>query len=352
METVTSKIDLATLDAPPALASVQRIVDGFKDFQVLRAGFVSGIFDWLATHGPAAKSAIAEGTGLRGAHLGGFLQALEDLGLLARCEGGYALAPGMDTVLRADSRWCQAPTVAHLLDPTGGWADLGRFLSADWIQTALPAPAVERHPLLNEACRLADRVATRDAFADARTLLCFDGADGLLAAALCQRLPQLMATVVVPPAGLRRAEETLAACGVAERCRLLAGSALDVDDGERFDAALLFHALYPVRKSMGDALAAVAARLAPGGELCSAHWFCLEACETAPGGLRDLDRAVLTDSHPLCHVETFGERFVAAGLGDEGREDIDGPCGHLKLHFASRALNPVVVSPYLRCSRC
>lgn len=339
METVTSKIDLATLDAPPALASVQRIVDGFKDFQVLRAGFASGIFDWLAAHGPAAKSAIAEGTGLRGAHLGGFLQALEDLGLLARRDGGYALAPGMDAVLRADSRWCQAPALDRLLDPAGGWADLGRFLSANWVQSALPASSVERHPLLQEARRLAERLATRDAFANARSLLCFDDADGLLAAALCRRLPQLAATVVVPPEGLRRAEETLAAAGVAGRCRLLVGTPLDADDGERFDAAVLFHALYPVRKSTVDALTTVAGRLAAGGELCCAHWFCLEACETAPGGLRDLDKAVLTDSHPLCHVEQFDERLQEARLVDVHREDLTGDYGNVKTFFARRPKN-------------
>lgn len=336
METVTPKIDLATLDAPPALATVQRIVDGFKDFQVLRAGFTSGLFDWLAAHGPAAKSAIAEGTGLRGAHLGGFLQALEDLGLLARRDGGYALAPGMDAVLRTDSRWCQAPALDRLLDPADGWADLGRFLSANWAQSALPAPSVERHPLLQEARRLAERLATREAFAGAHSLLCFDDADGLLAAALCRRLPQLTATVVVPPEGLRRAEETLAACGVSGRCRLLAGTPLDADDGERFDAAILFHALYPLRKSTVDALTAAGKRLVPGGELCSAHWFCLEACETAPGGLRDLDKAVLTDSHPLCHVEQFGERLQEAGLIDAGREDLAGDYGNAKLHFGRR----------------
>lgn len=339
METATSRIDLATLDAPPPLASVQRIVDGFKDFQILRAGFTSGIFDWLAAHGPAAKSAIAEGTGLRGAHLGGFLQALEDLGLLARRDGGYALAPGMDAVLRADSRWCQAPALDRLRDPAGGWADLGRFLSADWAQGALPAPSVERHPLLQEARRLAERLATRDDFANARTLLCFDGADGLLAAALCQRLPQLAAAVVVPPERLRRAEETLAACGVAGRCRLLAGSPLDADDGERFDTAILFHALYPVRKSTVAALTATGARLAPNGELCCAHWFCLEACETAPGGLRDLDKAVLTDSHPLCHVEQFDERLQEARLIDIHREDLAGDYGNVKTFFARRPKN-------------
>lgn len=342
MPSTTTEIDQAAaggperFKAPPALADMTRIVDGFKEFQVLRAGFASGIFDWLAAHGPAAKAAIAEGTGLRGAHLGGFLQALEDLGLLARCDGGYTLAPGMDAALCADSRWYQAPALDSLLDAASGWADLGRFLAANWTPGALPASSVERHPLLQEARRLAERLTARAGFANARTLLCFDGADGLLAAALCRRLPQLTVTAVVPPAALRRAEAMLAACGVGERCRLRAGTPLAADDGERFDAVILFHALYPVRRSTVDALTASGARLNPGGELCSAHWFCLEACETAPGGLRDLDKAVLTDSHPLCHVEHFGERLQDAGLIDAGREDLAGDYGNAKLHFGRR----------------
>lgn len=340
MDTNTPCPALATLDAPPALASVQRIVDGFKDFQVLRAGFTSGIFDWLAAHEPAAKAAIAEGTGLRGAHLGGFLQALEDLGLLARRDGGYALAPGMEAVLRADSRGYQAPALDRVLDPAGGWADLGRFLSARWVPSVPPVASPQHHPMLPEALHLAERLAARDAFTRARTLLCFDGGDGLLAVALCQRLPTLDATVVVAPGTATRAEATIAACGLAGRCRVVSGTPLEApprDECKGFDCAVLFHSLYPVRKDMARALEAIAGCLAPGGELCSAHWFCLEACETAPGGLRDLDRAVLLDHHPLCHVESFGERFIAAGLTYLGREEIDGPYGHLKLHFAAAA---------------
>lgn len=341
MDMATTRIDLATLDAPPAVSAIRRIGDGFKHFQALRAGFHSGLFDWLAQHGPAEKSVIAGALKLRGAHLGGYLQALEDLGLLARHDGAYALAPQMRPALVSDSPWCQAAALDGLLDPACGWSDLGGFLAEGWRATGAPVPpALTLHPFLGEARRLADHLVARWAGeAEARELLCFDGSDGLLAAALCQRLPQLRATVVVMPEALARTETVLAACEVSPRCRLVAGTPLDPPPREvckGFDQAILFHSLYPVRKNTLDALTAVAACLARGGELCVAHWFCLEACETAPGGLRDLDKAVLTDSHPLCHVEHFCQRLEEAGLTATERGELSGEYGNTKLHFGRR----------------
>lgn len=339
METVTSKIELAALEAPPAVAAMRRVADGFKAFQALRAGFASGLFDWLDRNGPAEKSAIATALGLRGAHLGGFLQALEDQGLLARRNGAYALVPEMCPALAAESPWCQAAAIDGLLDPSCGWADLRGFLAEGWQAPPAPAPStVTQHPLLGEARRLAAALAARwrqDGDAP-RQLLCFDAGDGLASAALCQAMPELDAAVVVAPAAAGRTEALLDACGLARRCLVYAGGPLNPPVRETYDRVVLFHALYPVRKSMGDALAAAAARLAPGGELCSAHWFCLEACETAPGGLRDLDKAVLTDSHPLCHVEQFCQRLEEVGLGDTVRAELAGEYGATKLHFGRR----------------
>ncbi|SMB28663.1 putative Methyltransferase type 12 [Sterolibacterium denitrificans] len=329
--------DLGTLAAPPAMATLQRIGDGFRDYQVVRAGFASGLFDWLKDNGPAEKSTIAGALELRGAHLGAFLQTLEDLGLLARHGSAYILAPGMEAVLCKSSAWCQAETLAALAAPTCGWSDMAAFMSARWVQPARGASSIERHPLLQDARQLAARLLKREAVARARTLICFDGADGLLSAALCQALPELRASVVVPAGAVPQAEMLLAECNVADRCKVLPGTPLDLPANGMFDLAILFHSLYPVRKSTVDALSAVAARLASGGELCSAHWFCLEACESAPGGRRDLDKAVLTDSHPLCHVEQFGQRLEDAGLVDDGREDLPGEFGNTKLHFGRKA---------------
>jgi SAM-dependent methyltransferase len=336
-------LDLAALEPPPAVAALRRIADGFKHFQALRAGYDSGLFDWLARNGPAERPAIAEALKLRGAHLAGFLQALEDLGLVVRAGTSYGLAPGMGEVLLADGPWYQGAAIGSLARPGNGWADFPRFMSAD--RAAAPAvlamPA-RQHPFLDEARALALRLAAREDARDGgdlpRRLLCFDGGGGLAAAAICRALPRWQATIFVPAEAV---EETRARIGdldrdldLGGRCRVEAGTPLDFAADGAFDRVVLFHALYPVRKEMARALEAVAGRLAPGGELCAAHWFCLEACETAPGGLRDLDRAVLLDHHPLCHVESFGERFVAAGLDYAGREEIDGPHGRLKLHFA------------------
>ncbi|MCC6170452.1 MAG: hypothetical protein IT481_00310 [Gammaproteobacteria bacterium] len=342
MDMQTRSVDLATLEPPSAVEALRRIADGFKTFQALRAGFGSGLFDWLERHGPAEKSAIAAALQLRGAHLGGFLQALVDLGLLARRGNAYTLMPEMREALCASSPWCQADAFEALLAPACGWSDMRRFLSEGWTPAAAaPSLAPALRPFLGEARRVAAHLAARQAqgrdAAAVRSLLCFDGSAGLLAAALRPVFPAAHVTVVVAPDAVSRAEETLQICGTAARCRVLPGTPLDPPTDERFDYAVVFHSLYSVRKSTVDALTAVAARLNRGGELCLAHWFCLEACETAPGGLCDLDKAVLTDSHPLCHVEEFCQRLEKAGLIDTERGDLAGEYGNTKLHFGRRA---------------
>ncbi|MBN8766154.1 MAG: methyltransferase domain-containing protein [Thiobacillus sp.] len=342
MDLTPPNIDLISLETPPAVAGVRRIADGFKAFQVLRAGLASGLFDWLEQNGPAKRPAIATALKLRGAHLAGFMQALEDLGLIVRQGALYGLAPGMREAILADSPWYQRPVVESLTRPGNGWADFSCFMAED--RAAAPTDLAMppwQHVFLDEARGLALRLAARDEAgqggAGPRRLLCFDGGGGAAAAALCLARPRWSTTAVVPAAAVLGARTLIASLGLDGRCRVEAGTPLDFPADGAFDRVVLFHVLYAVRKDMAQALGAIAGRLAPGGELCSAHWFCLEACETAPGGLRDLDRAVLLDHHPLCHVESFGERFVAAGLDDAGREEIDGPYGHLKLHFAGRA---------------
>lgn len=341
--TAFENIDLTQLEAPPAIAAIRRICDGFKAFQVLRAGYDSGLFDWLEQNGPAERAVIADALKLRGAHLSGFLQALEDLGLVVKEKTFYSLAPDMIEVLSGASPWRQADEVKSLLDPSCGWSDLRGFISEGWKPEARQTPLpLKLHPFLGEARRLSAYLVSRAGQRSSGSvrMLCYDGGDGLFTAAFCQYSPKTRATIVVAPDALGRAEEIIAACGLAGRCRVLPGTPLDQLANTplaSFDRVVLFHSLYSVRKSSADALAKAASYLAPGGELCCAHWFCLEACETAPGGLRDLDKAVITDSHPLCHIEEFCQRLEAAGLSNAERDDLASELGNTKLHFASRA---------------
>ncbi len=333
----SGRVNLNTLEPPPSAAVIRRIGDGFKTLQVLRAGYKSGLFDWLECHGPAEKSAIAASLRLRGSHLGGFLQALEDAGLLVRKNGAYALAQEMSDVLCATSPWCQAKVIDNLYDSSCGWSDLTGFMSEGWTpKTRAKALPLTLHPFLGEARRLVAYLATRRDLARVRHLLCFDGDNGLLAAALCQQFTNARVTVVVMPDALAHTEEIIATSGLAGRCRVVAGTPLDPPTAELFDYAVLFHNLYSVRKFTANSLAAIASRLLPGGELCCAHWFCLEACETAPGGMRDLDKGMLTNSHQLCHVEQFCKCLDEAGLINAERDDLAGEYGNTKLHFAHR----------------
>lgn len=197
---------------------------------------------------------------------------------------------------------------------------------------------VNPHPLLGEAHRLAAVLAARwrEGEKTPRLLLCFDAGDGLASAALCQAVPEINAAVVVTPAAVGRTEGLFDACGLARRCLVYAGNPLDPPVHETYDRVVLFHALYPVRKSMGEALAAAAARLAPGGELCSVHWFCQEACASVPDGPFDHVKAALTGGHPLCHVEQFCQRLEEVGLGETVRTELAGEYGATKLHFGRR----------------
>ena len=339
MDMKCKKTDLFGLETPSAVAAIRRIEDGFKAFQVLRAGYDCGLFDWLEQNGPTERPAIAAALNLRGEHLGGFIQALEDLGLLERQDGRYTLANGMRSVLVADSPWHKASELEGLLAPACGWSNLGNFMSRNWTPTRVPEPKLlTQHPFLGEAQRLAAHLKERRKDNPPRTLLSFDASNGLFTTMLCQCWPDVRATIIVPPDALPCTEHTLNTCDMTDRCCVLPGTPLDPATGDLFDYVVMFHDFYHVhmQKVMEPALASVASRIAPGGELCSAHWFCLQACETAPGGLRDLDRAVLTDHHPLCGVERFCQRLEEAGLTDAEQTELAGEYGNTKLHFACR----------------
>lgn len=344
MNLTTHAIDITSLTPPPASAAITQIINGFKHYQVLRAGFRSGLFDWMQTQPEGAERAtIAEALHLRGAHLGAFLQALQDLGLVERDGTRYRLAPDAATVLCASSPWCSASALITLEAKDNGWSDLQRFLRTDWEQSAFAVTPPEQAPFLGEVRNLLAALDTREsscrALAQARSLRCFDGSGGLLSAAIAQRYPHLALSIVVPQEQFASSAIRLRQLKTLDDPRhiLHAGNPLQVPDAAPCDYVILFHALYPIRKSIDDALLQLTAQLNTDSEVCLAHWFCLEACETAPGGIRDLDKAVLTDSHPLCGIERFGQRLQQVGLRFSDRQDASGDYGNTKLHFAKKS---------------
>lgn len=341
MNDLITMVDIKALQASSAVASVQQVMGGFKTFQVLRAALGSGLFDWLAANGPAERTMISSAVRLRGAHLAGFLQALEDLGCVSRTDGKYALADTMAEALLRDSPWYQGEVLHALASQENSWSNFARFMSEERpVQPAALPASIEQNPFLDEAREFASWLGQREGGQAAndpvQRVLCFDGTGGLVSAMLCRLFPQWQVYSVLPATAVAGATRLLHDQELTERCHIEAGSPLEFSRVGRYDKAVLFHALYPVRKDVIRSLKGIADHLVPGGELYAAHWFCLEACETAPGGMQDLERAVLIDHHPMCHIETFGQRFTDAGLTYTGREDLAGAYGPLKLHYAVR----------------
>jgi len=338
-----SQDDFYAAAPPPALDNFKHILRGYKNFQVLRSAMECGLFDWLDEQGSAQKPALVTVLGLRGAHSTAWLQCLVELGCLTLQEGAYALHPDWRELLLGTGEWSGTALVQDLTQAHGRWSALADFMCEDK-HNGLRPPAtlsthgMNLHPLRHDAQVLAQHLLRHPRAANAQNVLCFDASEGVLAVLLNQTLAPARLHVVVPPAQEDAARTALrhVLSGSEAYCTFQTGSAVDFSTDASFDLAVLFHSLYAVRRTTNEALAAVAATLSPGGVLCAAHWFCLEACEPAPGGLNQLEQAIINDFHPMCHVETFCDRLWALGLEDVVKEDLAGEYGTVKLHLAQQ----------------
>lgn len=326
---------------PPTteLEKIQTLLNGYKQFQLLKAGYDTKIFDWLAKHGPASKADIAASLELRGAHLSAFLQALCELDCLTIKDDLYAVNANMGSVLLTESAWCQADSVDQLQVSQNRWTQLSDFMMETQHKNPGPVYSVSAdvslylHPMRDEAKQIANRILQTENITAWRNLLCFDGCNGLVAIFICEKLPHLKATIVVPEAMLASTKKFLSDSSAQDRCQLVVGSPLSLEVVERYDMVLACHSLYPDRKHLNDALENMLKGLNEGGTFLAAHWFCLEACDPSPYGLLEMDKAILTDSHPLCGVERFPQRLIDLGLVATNREDLTSPYGITKLHY-------------------
>jgi len=84
---------------------------------------------------------------------------------------------------------------------------------------------------------------------------------------------------------------------------------------ERYDIILLSHQLYRYRREMGETLEKIVEMLNPGGTLVLNHRYCSPQCDIKPGdGIREIDRALTSFGHPLCHPEGLKDVLESTGF--------------------------------------
>jgi len=142
--TAEPDFDSSTLDAmitpPPALQDLKRVMQGYKNFQVLKSAMECGLFDWLDAHGPAHKADLVAALGLRGMHSGAWLPCLVELGCLDTQDGQYALNASWRDLLRSEGAWSATARVQDMAQAGGRWSALADFMREDR-HTAVRPPA-------------------------------------------------------------------------------------------------------------------------------------------------------------------------------------------------------------------
>jgi hypothetical protein len=234
------------------------MVFGFMPAKLVYAAAELEIADLLAER-PRTSAELADATGTHRPSLLRLLRALAGLGVLAQTDEDRFELTELGTPLRDDAPDSARALVTMLCGPEN-WASWGELVPSvrtgrsgwervhgmTWIEF------YERHPEQSATFNRAMSEHTREAapgilaaagLARFDTVVDVGGGDGTLIAEALRAEPGLEGVLFDLPSGLAAAAATLAAAGVAERCRLVTGDFFASVPREA-DAYLLKHVLH------------------------------------------------------------------------------------------------------------
>lgn len=267
---------------------ISKLAYGFMGSKALFAALELDLFTLLSA-GPKTADELAGETGIARPRLVTLLTACVSVGLLSKTGDRYANAPAAQTYLSRNSPRYFAdyyrfqidrqiyPAFAHLGEALRGErrdlynvtqdeAEADYFIRAQHSGSLGPAVVLSRQ---------VDLVAQRK-------LLDVAGGSGAFSITLCQRFPELNATILDFPAVRPRAERFIAEAGLQDRIRFLPGDAFAVDWPGDNDVVLISYLMSAVGAgSIPELLRRAFGALRPGGMLLL-HDFMVEDDATGP----------------------------------------------------------------------
>ena len=308
------------------------LIYGFMPARIVHIAAELGLADWLAD-GAKTAAALAEATQTDAGSLHRLLRALASLGLVDE------VAPGRFALTALGAQLCSgAPgSLRHLAMMFGGerawqcWGDLPHCVrtgqsgmqhlfgvgSFEYL-AAHPQEAVTFNKAMADITRQTSRavVAAYD-FSRFRTIVDVGGGNGTLVAAILAGTPTLRGVVFDLPSGNAEAPRQLAAAGVAERCRVIAGDFFhSVPSGA--DAYILKSVIHDWDDERSvTILRNCRTAIAPGGKLLLVERVMPERMAASPSHLRaamlDLNMLVMPGGRERTAAE-YAALFAAAGL--------------------------------------
>ncbi len=238
---------------------------------VLVAAVNVGLTDRLAA-GPATVDGLCAELGLDRVPTELLLACLRSGGYVSYRRGQYALRRDARRWLDPASPVSVSRFVAANGDYWNWWADLPGVLRG--------APPAHQHSAAaddeywrryqygqRDLARLnADEVARKVRVPDPRTMLDLGGGHGWYAARLCQRYPNLSATVLDLPGSNAVGRDIIAAAGMADRIQHRDGDGLTADLGTGYDLVCCFNLVHHLAEAdIVSLFRRARSALAPGG---------------------------------------------------------------------------------------
>ncbi len=318
------KNDISQIDFPEEISIIDSIMDGYKYYQMIYSALKLGFFDKMIEMGPASPREIAETVSVNGMFVRSILSALEDISFVKSDEDGYMLTKQAETFLSKKSLFYQGDLIMDLGRDESPSNDLETVLerkgSPKLIQKEvdeLQIRSLAQQCIRGEAQNVLRGIISRPEFSEHKKLLDIGGSHGLYSIGLCQENNALSATIIEHQEVVPLTSSSISEYWVDDRITVQEGDIenLEAVPEDGYDIILLSHQLYQYRRKMDETLEKIVEMLNPGGTLVLNHRFCSPQCEIKPGdGIREIDRALTSFGHPLCHPEGLKDVLEKIGF--------------------------------------
>ena len=215
------------------------MIIGYRATRLVALAVELGIPDRVAGQAKTAAALAAE-TGSHQASLKRFLQGLCALGVLTEDQQGRFGPTPLSSCLTS-GQWAHAQARMSPEEGYASWAELAHAVRTGkpayelvhgqprWEHLATDPDAAQRFNAAMAASSRLDGKALLEACDLSRvsTVVDVGGGSGALIAAILATNPHMQGTILDLPAGMESAPEELDAAGVADRCRMVAGSFFD-----------------------------------------------------------------------------------------------------------------------------
>lgn len=315
---------ISKIEFPSEISKINSIMNGYKYYQLISAALKLGLFDKMIEIGPAAPREIAEVAFVNGMFVRSILRALEDIGFVKSNENGYMLTELAETFLSKKSPFYQGDLIMDLGRDESPWNDLATVLERkgppELIQKEvdeLQIRSLAQQCIRGEVQNVLNGILARPEFSEHKNLLDIGGSHGLYSIGLCQENNALSATIIEQEQVMPLTSSSVSEYWMDDRIKVQVGDIENMKavSEERYDSILLSHQLYQHRREMGEILDKIVEMLNPGGTLVLNHRFCSPQCDIKPGdGIREIDRALTSFGHPLCHPESLKDVLENTGL--------------------------------------